>query len=172
MEHIPFEKILSEYEISDYIKNSTAGFLDKAEQNSINAGDIAGFYGNDVAKRIVKADKNGKLYREYPIFHRLDTQCYDPAIFGADSREMLEGAEPYVQGIADMFFIEDDGIVLVDYKTDKTDDEQKYKDDYKLQLDIYKEALEKEFSVPVKQMIIYSFTLGRFIDLEKPEENK
>ena len=32
--------------------------------------------------------------------------------------------------------------------------------------------LEKEFSVPVKQMIIYSFTLGRFIDLEKPEENK
>ena len=172
MEHIPFEKILSEDEISDYIKNSTAGFLDKAEQNSIDAGDIAGFYGNDVAKRIVKADKNGKLYREYPIFHRLDTQCYDPAIFGADSREMLEGAEPYVQGIADMFFIEDDGIVLVDYKTDKTDDEQKYKDDYKLQLDIYKEALEKEFSVPVKQMIIYSFTLGRFIDLEKPEENK
>ena len=172
MEHIPFEKILSEYEISDYIKNSTAGFLDKAEQNSIDAGDIAGFYKNDVAKRIVKADKNGKLYREYPIFHRLDTQCYDPAIFGADSREMLEGAEPYVQGIADMFFIEDDGIVLVDYKTDKTDDEQKYKDDYKLQLDIYKEALEKEFSVPVKQMIIYSFTLGRFIDLEKPEENK
>ena len=172
MEHIPFEKILSEDEISDYIKNSTAGFLDKAEQNSINAGDIAGFYGNDVAKRIVQASKNGKLYREYPIFHRLDTQCYDPAIFGADSREMLEGAEPYVQGIADMFFIEDDGIVLVDYKTDKTDDEQKYKDDYKLQLDIYKEALEKEFSVPVKQMIIYSFTLGRFIDLEKPEENK
>ena len=172
MEHIPFEKILSEYEISDYIKNSTAGFLDKAEQNSIDAGDIAGFYQNDVAKRIVKADKNGKLYREYPIFHKLNTQCYDLAIFGADSREMLEGAEPYVQGIADMFFIEDDGIVLVDYKTDKTDDEQKYKDDYKLQLDIYKEALEKEFSVPVKQMIIYSFTLGRFIDLEKPEENK
>ena len=172
MEHIPFEKILSEYEISDYIKNSTAGFLDKAEQNSIDAGDIAGFYGNDVAKRIVQASKNGKLYREYPIFHKLNTQCYDPAIFGADSREMLEGAEPYVQGIADMFFIEDDGIVLVDYKTDKTDDEQKYKDDYKLQLDIYKEALEKEFSVPVKQMIIYSFTLGRFIDLEKPEENK
>ena len=56
--------------------------------------------------------------------------------------------------------------MLVDYKTDKTDDEQKYKDDYKLQLDIYKEALEKEFSLPVKQMIIYSFTLGRFIDLE------
>lgn len=172
MEHIPFEKILSEDEISDYIKNSTAGFLDKAEQNSIEAGDIARFYKNDVAKRIVKASKNGKLYREYPIFHRLNTQCYDPAIFGADSREMLEGAEPYVQGIADMFFIEDDGIVLVDYKTDKTEDEQKYKDDYKLQLDIYKEALEKEFSVPVKQMIIYSFTLGRFIDLEKPEENK
>ena len=37
---------------------------------------------------------------------------------------MLEGAEPYVQGIADMFFIEDDGIVLVDYKTDETDDQQ------------------------------------------------
>ena len=71
-----------------------------------------------------------------------------------------------------LFFFENVSIALDDYITDKTDDEQKYKDDYKLQLDIYKEALEKEFSVPVKQMIIYSFTLGRFIDLEKPEENK
>lgn len=172
MEQIPFEKILTEDEIKSFIENGTADFLDNAERNSIDPADIAKFYSNDTAQRIISADKNGRLYREYPIFHKLDVNNYDPAIFGADSRDMLAGAEPYVQGIADMFFIEDDGIVLVDYKTDKTSDEQKYTDDYKLQLDIYKDALTKEFSLPVKQMMIYSFTLGRFINLEDPEENK
>lgn len=172
MEHIPFEKILDEAGIKSFIENCTADFLDNAERNSIDPADIAKFYDNDAARRIVAANKSGRLYREYPIFHKLDVSRYDPAIFGADSRDMLVGAEPYVQGIADMFFIEDDGIVLVDYKTDRTDEAQKYKDDYKLQLDIYKDALTKEFSLPVKQMMIYSFTLGHFIDLEDPEDNK
>lgn len=172
MEHIPFEKALSEDEIADFIQSSTSDFLDKAEQNSIDAEDIAEFFVGDTAKRIIEADRNGKLYREYPIFHKLDTAEYDPAIFGAKNAQELVGAEPYVQGIADMFFIEDDGIVLVDYKTDRTEDEQKYRDDYKLQLDIYKEALEKEFSLPVKQMMIYSFTLGCFLNLENTEDNK
>lgn len=172
MEHIPFEKILDEAGIKSFIENGTADFLNNAERNSIDPADVAKFYDNDAAQRIVAANKNGRLYREFPIFHKLDVSRYDPAIFGADSRDMLVGAEPYVQGIADMFFIEDDGIVLVDYKTDRTDEEQKYKDDYKLQLDIYKDALTKEFSLPVKQMMIYSFTLGRFINLEDSEENK
>lgn len=172
MEHIPFDKILTEAEIKSFTESCTSDYLDDSERSSIDPADIAKFFAHGEAKRIIAANNNGKLFREYPIFHKIDVDKYDPAIFGADSIDRLDGAEPYVQGIADMFFVEDDGIVLVDYKSDRTDDEDKYKDDYKLQLDIYKEALEKEFSMPVKQMMIYSFTLGKFIDLENPEDNK
>lgn len=167
MEHIPFDRVLSAENIQTYIESPAADFLTVAEKKSIDPADIARFFESDTAKRIITAAAKGNVYREYPIFHKLDAGQYDPAIFGAKSREELIGAEPYVQGIADMFFIEDGEIVLIDYKSDRTDDEQTYIDDYKLQLDIYRQALEQEFSMPVKQMLIYSFTLGHFIDTQK-----
>ena len=167
MEHIPFDKAMTAEEIQAYIESAAADFLSVAEKKSIDPADIAKFFESDTAKRIITAAEKGNVYHEYPIFHKLDAKQYDPAIFGAESREALNGAEPYVQGIADMFFIEDGEIVLIDYKSDRTDDEQTYIDDYKLQLDIYRQALEQEFSMPVKQMLIYSFTLGRFIDTQK-----
>lgn len=167
MEHIPFDKVLSAENIQAYIESPAADFLTLAEKKSIDPADIARFFESNTAKRIITAAAKGNVYREYPIFHKLDAEQYDPAIFGVESREELIGAEPYVQGIADMFFIEDGEIVLIDYKSDRTDDEQTYIDDYKLQLDIYRQALEQEFSMPVKQMLIYSFTLGHFIDTQK-----
>ncbi len=167
MEHIPFDRALSAENIQTYIESPAADFLTVAEKKSIDPADIVKFFESNTAKRIITAAAKGNVYREYPIFHKLDAAQYDPAIFGAESREELIGAEPYVQGIADMFFIEDGEIVLIDYKSDRTDNEQTYIDDYKLQLDIYKEALEQEFSMPVKQMLIYSFTLGHFIDTQK-----
>ena len=167
MEHIPFDRVLSAENIQTYIESPAADFLTVAEKKSIDPADIVKFFESNTAKRIITAAAKGNVYREYPIFHKLDAAQYDPAIFGAESREELIGAEPYVQGIADMFFIEDGEIVLIDYKSDRTDNEQTYIDDYKLQLDIYKEALEQEFSMPVKQMLIYSFTLGHFIDTQK-----
>lgn len=167
MEHIPLDKVMSAEMVQAYIENTAADLFTVAEKKSIDPADIAKFFESDIAKRIITAAAKGNVYREYPIFHKLDAGQYDPAIFGVESKEALIGAEPYVQGIADMFFIEDGEIVLIDYKSDRTDVEQTYIDDYKLQLDIYRQALEQEFSMPVKQMLIYSFTLGHFIDTRK-----
>ena len=55
--------------------------------------------------------------------------------------------------------------MLIDYKSDRFTDEQQYIEDYKLQLDIYEEALAQEFSMPVKQKLIYSFRLGKIIEV-------
>ena len=167
MEHIPLDKVMSAEMVQAYIENTAADLFTVAEKKSIDPADIAKFFESDIAKRIITAAAKGNVYREYPIFHKLDAGQYAPAIFGVESKEALIGAEPYVQGIADMFFIEDGEIVLIDYKSDRTDVEQTYIDDYKLQLDIYRQALEQEFSMPVKQMLIYSFTLGHFIDTRK-----
>ena len=162
MEHIPFDRAMTSEEAADYITDETADFLSDAERDCIDPDDIARFFESDIAVRLINSDR---VYREHPIFHKLTAENYDAKLFGAEDAADLSGAEPYVQGIADLFFVENDGIVLIDYKSDRFTDEQQYVEDYKLQLDIYGEALEQEFSMPVKQKLIYSFRLGKIIEV-------
>ena len=74
------------------------------------------------------------------------------------SQEMI-----LVQGIIDVFFEEDDGIVLLDYKTDRVDVESELVLRYEKQLQLYKSAIEKAYNVPVKETLIYSFALDKTI---------
>lgn len=70
-----------------------------------------------------------------------------------------------VQGIIDAYFMEEEEIVLVDYKTDrvKRGQEQKLIDLYHVQLEDYARALERMTGKRVKEKIIYSFTLHKEI---------
>ena len=68
-----------------------------------------------------------------------------------------------VQGIADCVFVEEDHLVIVDYKTDRAKDETVLRSHYAPQLDVYAEALSQSLSMPVKEKILYSFHLGRAV---------
>ena len=70
-----------------------------------------------------------------------------------------------LQGIADCFFAEEDGIVLIDYKTDRVNNEQTLIDRYYRQLYLYSIALEKIFGIKVKEAYLYSFGLDREIKI-------
>ena len=70
-----------------------------------------------------------------------------------------------VQGIIDAWFIEDGEIVLLDYKTDRVEDEETLLRRYRLQLELYKRALEAATNKKVKEVYIYSFDLGSVIKL-------
>ena len=70
-----------------------------------------------------------------------------------------------VQGIIDAYFEEEDGLVLMDYKTDRVKSAHELVEKYKAQLDYYQKALEKVTGKEVKQKIIYSFHLGEEIAL-------
>ena len=74
-----------------------------------------------------------------------------------------------VQGIIDLYYInQNDELILVDYKTDYTQDEGKdLVDKYKVQLEIYKKALEEALKIPVKETYIYSIYANKAINLEK-----
>ena len=82
----------------------------------------------------------------------------------SDKREELT----LIQGIIDVFWVEDDGIVLLDYKTDRVDTGKQLVDRYAAQLNLYAEALERIFAVgdnqyKVKEKLLYSFRLGKVI---------
>ena len=67
-----------------------------------------------------------------------------------------------VQGIIDAYFYEEDGIVLVDYKTDKAG-EKRLAELYRGQLLDYAQALEGMTGKQVKEKYIYSFTLKKAV---------
>ena len=56
-------------------------------------------------------------------------------------------------------------IVLVDFKTDRIKKDEDFVNRYKLQLELYKEALEKLTSKKVEKVYIYSFYLNKEIEL-------
>ena len=64
-----------------------------------------------------------------------------------------------VRGIIDLYFEENDGIVLLDYKSDKVKSKRDLINKYRAQLDIYKMAIEKGTNKKVKECLIYSLHL-------------
>ena len=70
-----------------------------------------------------------------------------------------------VRGIIDAYFEENGEIVLLDYKTDFVNDENKEKviSRYEKQLELYSEALEKLTGKRVKEKCIYLFGIDEAI---------
>jgi len=84
------------------------------------------------------------------------------------SKDYPKDEKILLQGIIDLYYInENDYLILVDYKTDYVErgEEQKLIDKYKMQLDLYKEALEKSLNRKVDKVMIYSTWIGQ-IDIK------
>lgn len=60
-----------------------------------------------------------------------------------------------------------DGLIIIDYKTDHTMTEEELKHHYKIQLQVYGEAAEKLLQKPVTHLYLWSFTLGKEIEVGK-----
>lgn len=70
-----------------------------------------------------------------------------------------------IQGIIDAYIVNENGIILVDYKTDRVDSEEELVKRYALQLELYKKALEQLLRKPVVQCLIYSTRLEKMIEI-------
>ena len=68
-----------------------------------------------------------------------------------------------VQGAVDLVVFEEDGIVIVDFKTDRNQSENELLEVYSMQLKMYALAIQKLYNVPIKEMLIYSFALKKAI---------
>jgi len=153
---------------------------------------VADFVSSETGKRMALAQRMGALYREKPFVMGFTEEELENYGFGAGaqmienevqtenaqqeivlenvSREnhMHEEDLTLIQGIIDVFWIEDDGITVLDYKTDRVDTAQELIDRYATQLKLYADALERVFGarkLKVKEILIYSFSLEQLITL-------
>lgn len=120
---------------------------------------VIAFLKSDLAKRMMAAGVEDKLYREQPFVLGLSANRLNQVF--PESEMVL------IQGIIDVFFEEEDHIVLADYKTDRVREPEELTEKYKVQLDYYEEALERLTGKRVSEKLIYSFALSSEITLDK-----
>lgn len=128
-----------------------SGKLTEAERRAIDDGEMALFLGSTLCRRICAS---AEVHREFPIFCE-----YTPEAF-PDGEE-----KPFIQGIADLYFVEDGGIVLVDYKTNAGASAELLREEYEGQLHIYRDALERMTGMRVKECLLYAFSLGETVEI-------
>jgi ATP-dependent helicase/nuclease subunit A len=80
--------------------------------------------------------------------------------------EFPEDEEVLVQGVIDVYFEEEDGLVLMDYKTDRVSEAEELVKRYHTQLEYYAQALERLTHKKVKEKLIYSFALHKVIAVD------
>ena len=147
IEYLDFNKVNSIDDLRECILNlNKQNLITEEDFKNININKIYEFLNSKIGKDIKEASL---VKKEYEFIYK------DESI-----------TKSVIQGIIDMFYKDIDGkYILVDFKTDNIDDEDKFKELYRMQLDIYKKALENLCNIKIDKMYIYSFKLGKEIEI-------
>lgn len=147
LENLDFSKINTKEDLKKYIKELIdEGVINKVDSKYINAEKIYRFLTSNLG---IKIKKSNKVYKEEEF-----------------TLKKVDVNANFIQGVIDLFYINENGnIDLIDFKTDKLYNEEDFIKKYKIQLDIYKEALEKLTNKKIENTYIYSFNLDLPIKL-------
>ncbi len=154
---IAYHTVLQKYDLSaktetkEDVKNQieeikNRGFLTEEEAGAVNPEKILKFFKSGTGRMLLSAKE---VKREYMFGVSIPAKNF---ITTTNSEE-----EIMLQGVIDCLLITDEGIVIVDYKTDRSFDAQDTVEKYRIQLDCYKYAAEIIFKKPVIRKILYMF---------------
>ena len=118
---------------------------------SLDLEQVRRFLASPLAQRIRRAEQ---VYREYRFSLLLPAALYDPAAEPED--------ELMLQGVVDCAFRTEQGLVIVDFKTDRIRPEEApaRAELYRPQLTAYSQALSRVLETPVAEMVLYFFAPG------------
>ena len=116
---------------------------------------IAAFLQSDLADRIRRSAHVEREYR-FSILRPI-----------SDYAEDLSDDELLLQGVVDCFFEEQDGLIVLDFKTDRITraETAQRAEHYRTQLEAYALALEKIMGKPVREKILYFFAADAAVKL-------
>lgn len=137
----------------EYIENQLAilkenGVISEKEAKKINTDKIFKFFSSELGIRILNSNN---VCREQTFEVSLPASLLYP------DKKNIENETVILQGIIDCYFEEDDGLVLVDYKTDRFKSTDEIHQKYDLQLNLYSTALEKITQKKIKNKYFYLF---------------
>ncbi|MDR1540628.1 MAG: helicase-exonuclease AddAB subunit AddA [Clostridiales bacterium] len=137
-------------------------FLSHIEKKAIPVYKLVRFANSELAARM---RRSGGIMRETPFVMGLRHEIMLP---GRNADKNLPSELVLVHGIVDCFFEEEDGMVLVDYKSDSVNEESKWSlaEKYRIQLQIYADAIVRGTGRKVKQALLYLFALDSTIEVK------
>ena len=148
MQWLPVKKY-TQKSMTDMLDSLQAeGKFSDEERSLLSDRSLYGFFNSDLGQRLIASKR---VERELPFSMLFDGNRVYP--------DVENGERLFLQGIIDTAFVEDGQWVLVDYKTDRVKSGDELIRRYKIQMDLYKEALERLTNMPVKASYIYSFRL-------------
>lgn len=127
-------------------------YITQQQAQVANIQAIADFFSSDIGKKL----RHGEIVREFKFSILQDAAEYDSA---------LSGEKVLLQGVVDCALLEDDGLTIIDFKTDFVTAgtlAQKV-DQYAPQINAYAEAMMRIFEKPVKEKLLYFFHLGETV---------
>lgn len=155
-------------------KIESMGKLSKEERSCIDVNKLIKFANSSLGRRMKNAYKSGELYREAQFvmgipkemveeFKHIAKEVAENKVFIEPDMSKQNGDIILIQGIIDVYFIEDGKVVIADYKTDNVWKTEDLKNHYYVQLELYKQAVEQITGMKVSEKILYSVKLSQEI---------
>lgn len=115
---------------------------------------VISFFASDIGRRASRASKGGNLLKEKAFTLRLNRK----------------GKDILVQGVIDCLIKGKDEVILVDYKSNKLEDntaeeKTRMREKYKTQIEIYRKAVEKGLGIDKVESYLYMFDIGELISM-------
>ena len=131
------------------------GFLTEAQAQAVEPERIARLFACALGEKL----RRGKVLREFKFSILDDGSNYCPG---------LDGEQVLLQGVVDCALMEEDGITVVDFKTDRVTEEEvaELVARYRPQVTAYADAMAKIYCQPVKAVYLYLFHLNRFVKVD------
>jgi len=127
-------------------------FLTREQADAVRLDQILAFFRSELGEWL---QSRSNLKREFKFSILVDADAYYPE---------AAGEQTMLQGVVDCFVVEDDGITILDFKTDRVGDKAEERAVYyRPQLEAYSDALRRIYQMPVKQRILYFLDAGRAV---------
>jgi ATP-dependent helicase/nuclease subunit A len=156
LEHLDLSKPLDSEGLTDQLDGMMdKGILSPEERERIPVDWFAGWFESELGRRMLK--NIDTILREVPFTMRRSIEELHPGVVESEDDEFV-----VVQGIVDVAFLEDDGYVIVDYKTDSIDADEvpRRATEYEVQMKHYARAIQSILEKPVKQAFLYFLRAG------------
>ncbi len=149
MQFLRYERCTSLDGILAELKRLTEqGFLTQQQGEAVRPEKLLAFFTSETGRRVLSAKR---LVREFKF-----SVLQDAALLGS----ALAGEQVLLQGVTDCCIVEDDGLTILDFKSDRVapGQERTRGEYYRGQLDAYSLALARIFELPVKERILWFFS--------------
>ena len=157
MQYIRYEACGSEDDVRREVERMVEqGFLSRKQGDMVDCRAVAGFFRTELGLKLMSG---ATCIREFK-FSILD----DAAQYGGEG---LQGEQVLLQGVVDCALLEEDGITVIDFKTDRITEEDlaAVTERYRPQVLTYADALSRIYQQKIKGRYLYFFRLGRFVRL-------